>query len=1805
MGFDNFINSVGNAVEGVVESGVEAAGQAADAGLDALAAGALTVGADGVAESLDDLGDRIAAATGGHVDERELGETHDPKELIRGEPAAIHDAAEALRTMGTNIDSTGDALRTIDTANWTGSAADGFNAVFDRQPKLWWDGADAMGKAATALESWYSEVVAAQGKAADAIATWDDADTEERRKKDEWNALSDRAKSGRTLTDTWTPIRNAARDILRGARSQRDNAAAAAADSLLEAASVAPTEPPFTERWSDNLSDLADIYQHGKESFGSGLLTSFTSMVQFVRAVNPADTYNLTHPAEYLSSMSSLGTGLVVAAADPGAVVSSVVADARRSPFEFAGSITGDALLTVATGGAGGAKTAATAINKVEDAVRITDRATELGTHTPRLTTPSREIPTPGHDSPAPNTHTTPHPQPDAPGPHTASDRPTDMSAQPRQPEAPSQQPHPDTETGPDTNAAPQRADRNADPAAHPDDTGSSVPRRAEDSAPTPHPDSDPAPQHANPDTPAPTTSDRPPTAHPDPETGLHPDSDTSPPAPHNESPTPADQVGDTDTHPGGHDQPPTHNEPHDSTPGDPTPQQRAAADHDAYESAQDSSHDSDRTPEQKTCTDDPVDIATGEFLLPETDVDLPGVLPMVLRRTHRSNYRFGRWFGPSWSSTLDMRIVAEHEGVTFVGEDGIMLAYPHAEPGVAVEPVIGGQRWTLTRTDTGGYRVHDQRRELIWHFAREPVLAGLESRLGNYAISAITDRHRNRIRFHYNTDAEPVAVSHSGGYQIEIETTAGRITALSVHAITADGVATRVRRFVYEAGSLVAVTNGVGATMRYIYDGAHRLTSWTDSNGNEMVNTYDQSGRVIFQRGTGAVLNTDFAYLDFADGTGRLTTVTNSLGAVTSHGFDRDLQLRDLIDPAGGRTRIAYNADRKPLQVTAADGGKTSYRYTVDGDIAQSIRPDGRSLTVEYLWRNRPTIITRPDGTVWRQEWDRNANLAATIDPAGNRTEYCYHPNGALATVTQPSGARTIIEVDTAGLPIRVTDPHGTVTRIDRDDFGRPTRVTDSLEGTTHYRWSPEGKLLQRTDPDGHTDAWTYDGEGNVLAHTNRAGDITRFAYGAFDLLATRTESDGSTTHYTWDTERRLTTVTNPLGQSWIYTYDRVGRLVAETDYSGATTRYTHDKAGRVTTIIAPTGVTRHQTHDVLGRLTEIASDSGDWVRYTHDPAGRILTAVTGSNEHTIHTLEFGYTPTGALATQRVDDQSVTRHEYDQLGHRVRRISPTGATTSWTHDLIGRVRTLTTGNHTLSFSYDQLGRLTSWHTGEIAVSLDFTPGGRLAHQAVTGFPSTSLDLGPVGATRPNPRLLRLDEYTYRPDGYLTNHTLHHTAEAPQHYGYGLDPMGRVTSITRDDTIAEQYTYDPLSNITSAPRSHPEGVADPAPSVVAASPATPSYPADQSVGREYRGNLLIRDGRTRYHYDEAGRLIRKTTTRLSRKPDVWHYRYNSFDQLVDVGTPDHQWWHYTYDALGRRTTKQRLDTDGTVLDRTDYTWENTRLIEQTTSESTTRWEHQPNSHTPITQTTDQATVDREFYTIITDLVGTPTELIDPDTTDTVATATTDLWGHTHWSGPANTPLRYPGQIHDPETGLHYNLHRTYDPATGRFLTQDPLGLAASPNPSTYPHNPTTWSDPLGLIPNECTNTPTSNPQNPAPAGTEPGGAPPQSLYHYTNQDGHDAIVESQQLRPSLREHNPKDARYGDGQYLTDIQPGTRTPAQLSAAFLRVPWAGQKFSHFLEIDVSGLTVVQGRPGVFVVPNTEPLDLAGRVIRSGRN
>ncbi|WP_278264282.1 RHS repeat-associated core domain-containing protein [Nocardia sp. AG03] len=1058
-------------------------------------------------------------------------------------------------------------------------------------------------------------------------------------------------------------------------------------------------------------------------------------------------------------------------------------------------------------------------------------------------------------------------------------------------------------------------------------------------------------------------------------------------------------------------------------------------------------SPEANKTTKQTIDCGDPVDAATGEFLLPETDVNLPGVLALVLTRRHRSSYRFGRWFGPSWAATLDMRVVVDQVGVKFVGPDGELWQFPHTAPDVPVRPVHKGIRATLTRTESGGYHVYDPEREIAWGFHPDPVLAGLDTRLGNYAITEITDRHHNQIRFHYNPDGVPTHITHTGGYHIEIDAADGRVTALTVTGTDPDGtpVATRVREFGYTAGNLTSVINGVGAMTQYRYDSDTRMLSWHDSRGTEMVNTYDQHGRVVKQVGTDGILSATLAYEDVPGFNRTRTHHTNSLGATTIFEFDEELCLRQVIDPRGASTLTDYNEYRQPVRHVDAYANTTIYLYNDDGDLILLRRPDQQTITIDYAAPHRPSLVTDVDGSTIARTYDEHGNLTSVTDADGITTTYTHHRCGAPASITLSTGATTVIEIDSAGLPIRITEPNTAITLIERDVFGRPARITDALGNINTHHYSVEGKLLSHTDPEGATQSWTYDGEANLLTHTNQIGAVTRYTYGSFDLVATKQAPDGTITAYTHDTERRLTTVTNPLGDTWTYEYDIAGNVCTETDYNGSITRTEHDLLNRPTVITTPTGIQRRQFYDILGRFTGVSTDTGEWITNTYTPTGHLVTARNGLHDSTIHAVTFDRTLAGRLQAQHVDGRT-TYYVNDNHGRRTGYTTPSGATTTYERAITGEVTALTTHGHRFDFTHDLLGRQNSWHTTGIGQHNTYSPAGyTLRRELVALDPRSSAPT----------QLLGRDDYDWRPDGYITRHTTT-TPSTTNRRDYTIDVIGRITHITAPSAgIAERYTYNGLSSLTTA-----EIPALP----TQTKPAHEVHPSMDDPHFEYRNNLLIRAGRTRYHYDAAGRLIRKVRTRLSRKPAVWHYSYDALDQLIEVTMPDKSIWGYTYDPFGRRTSKYRHD----CATRTNFLWDGVHLAEQiTTTATTTRvhtWTNHPGTYVPLTQS-----IDNRFWAIVTNTQGSPTHLADPKTGEIASTATSTLWGRHTWLG-LDTPHRFQGQQYDDETGLHYNYHRYYDPETGRYLSQDPLGLSPAPNPATYPHNPTIWTDPLGLTP---------------------------------------------------------------------------------------------------------------------------------------
>ncbi|MGW0736274.1 DUF6531 domain-containing protein [Streptomyces sp. NPDC002851] len=1031
-------------------------------------------------------------------------------------------------------------------------------------------------------------------------------------------------------------------------------------------------------------------------------------------------------------------------------------------------------------------------------------------------------------------------------------------------------------------------------------------------------------------------------------------------------------------------------------------------------------------------CRTDPIDMATGEMVMSATDVELPGVLPLVLQRHHRTRIRKGQYFGPSWTSTLDQRLLLDGTGLRFITEDGMELHYPVPEPDLSILPVEG-PRWPLTwdGTTQGTLNIHRPDTGQTLAFRPQPNRPAHE-----LALTEIRDRRGNTIAVHYQPDGTPGEIVHHGGYRIGVTTDSGHVTALTL--LSAPDQPTLLRYAYDDHGNLTEVYNSADRPLTFTYDEAGRITGWQDRNDTWYRYTYE-NGRCVATEGADGFLNSSIVY----DTENRRTLFTDALGNTTVYEFNDSYQLVREQDPLGNETHRTHDRYDRLQSITDPLGHTTRYTYDEQGRPAAVTRPDGHTITVTYNELGLPVETVDADGAIWRHEYDTWGNRTALIDPAGATTRCTYTAAGYLSTISDALGNTTRVTCDPAGLPQYVEGPLGNTTSYHRDPFGRPTTVTDALGAVTRLEWTPEGKLARQQDPDGAAQSWTYDGEGNCITHTDALGQTTTYEYTGFDVLAARTDPDGTRHTFTYDHELRLREVTNPQGLRWTYGYDPAGRLTAETDFDDRTITYTHDRAGRTTSRTTPLGDVIRYTHDALGQVTA-KNAAGTITSYAYDPAGRLITAANPDHE-----LTLAYDAAGHLTAESTNGRTVT-HTYDALGRPVGRTTPTGVTTTYTHDPAGnRTELVTATGHTLTFSHDAAGRelLRRLDDGTPTIAHTWDTIGRLIQKRLA-----------AGADSVGTR-----DYHYRADGHLTS--LDDSRTGSSHYA--LDPVGRVTGVSAPDW-SETYAYDTAGNQTAAnwPEIHPD--------------------AEVCGERTYTGTRIDAAGDVRYEHDAAGRLTLRQKTRLSRKPDTWRYTWNAENQLTEVTTPDGTRWRYTYDPLGRRISKQRLATDGeSTAEETWFTWHGPTLIEQTTTSAdgsgtqTLTWEHDESGLTPLAQTdryapaadAPQAEIDTAFYAIVTDQIGTPTELLT-ESGEIAWQARTTLWGTTTWNADATayTPLRFPGQYHDLETDHHYNLHRHYDPTTARYLTPDPLGLVPAPNPVAYVRNPHTWSDPLGLAP---------------------------------------------------------------------------------------------------------------------------------------
>nr|WP_269329825.1 RHS repeat-associated core domain-containing protein [Kineosporia babensis] len=1028
----------------------------------------------------------------------------------------------------------------------------------------------------------------------------------------------------------------------------------------------------------------------------------------------------------------------------------------------------------------------------------------------------------------------------------------------------------------------------------------------------------------------------------------------------------------------------------------------------------------------------DPVDVATGRMFIDQSDLHLPGRLPLHLHRAHLSDHRFGRAFGPTWASWLDQRLIVQGDTVHLISAAGMILSY--AMPGeTGRELPVHGAAAPLRRTEEGfAIDNPDGAGSLFFGAADEE---------GEAPLLAVAGRHGQRIEVDRDEFDRITLIRHSGGYRVGVEhNEAGLVCALRMLPradAPTDVHGDRpllVRTFAYdERRRLTAIGDSEGRLLHYDYDDQGRIVRWRDRNDMWFRYEYDDQNRCVRTEGKDGYLS--YGY-DYAPGA---TKVTDSLGNVTTFTLNDELQLVAQTDPLGGTVRSEWDVQHNLLSRTDALGGTTRFSHDANGDVVAIESADGRRMTFEHSAPGQVSQVTQPDGAVWRREYDENGRVVSESTPSGMGYGYDYEGSGELAENVSESA-----EWDAAGLPTLVSNAQGQTLRFVRDRFGRTTEEIDDQGNRTTYRYTVDGELTEMVDPTGLIQRWVYDGEGNPVSYTDGAGRTTTHSYTGFDLLEETVEPDGARTRYRHDTELRLIEWTNPEGRSWRFEYDAAGRRIAETDFDDRRTEYRHDAAGNLIGERDPSGEVTDYAWDARGNLAARRNSAGE-TRYRYDAMGRMVQVI---GTHAKVTLERD--AMGRVIAETVNDRTV-HTSYDENGRVVGRLTPAGGAAVWEYDVVGRPIMLHTARHRLDIGYDSNGyeafrrldnRVFSAHTADAM-------GRSLDRLVLSGDVTNPASMKPVYWQRT----------AYGPDSDPVQ-----VSDPNGERQIELDLTGRVLAVrTEEGTAVETYAYNGNGDVVNA-----------------------DWAGAGAVGgaREYSGSRVVRAGQTWYDYDANGR----TVSRERSSAEGQRYTWNADGRLTGVTTSDGQRWRYVYDPLGRRIAKDRLEPAGQrdrVVERTEYIWSGAMLVEEIRTDRAGRsdartWHGLSVANGPVAQYEQHA--DREVVLgqsltmVVNDVIGNPVALVDTAGEVRWQRRGT-IWGRDaegteHGSGNG-IPIRMPGQYLDPETGFHYNNQRYYDPETGRYLSPDPLGLAPAPNPVAYVRNPMVWIDPLGLAGKAC------------------------------------------------------------------------------------------------------------------------------------
>ena len=940
----------------------------------------------------------------------------------------------------------------------------------------------------------------------------------------------------------------------------------------------------------------------------------------------------------------------------------------------------------------------------------------------------------------------------------------------------------------------------------------------------------------------------------------------------------------------------------------------------------------------------DPVNVATGNFIEPETDLVFTGTVSestLSLTRmynslavTHADEVPSGV-FGLGWFSTLDTHLSFGDEQASWFMPDGREVLFDREGEGFAR---AAREPWWLTKvpatdelftrvrdaqmrayeqaTVTSGsavvpeipfvWMVHNNQHEAYFYAPSGAPVARRQGHLSSLTVFVLAEDGTVTDLVH------PVA--HRGvhvDYEPAEETGSGRPTAAFTYNTIGERAGEPVQNVAYSytetaessasiqvSGLLTGVTTGIG-TRTYTHTERGLIHRVINSRGDlEVTNTYDDSGRVIGQI---SEYGRDISY--------RYTPNVTTIIADADTGKNSNLWVSDakgrllsITATDGTRMSMSYDQFSNRVSITERDGSRLVRTSDARGHIKRERTPEGADYT--YTWDEQDRLLSvsvRDARDVknlsepmpvhsYRYEEGAlvvNPSPVAVLDGAGEATTWEYSPEGDILKISDPKGVYITLEYDEHHDIVALGDVAGNTTRFTRDIAGQITSVTNPLGATTTLEYNEAGVISAVINPLGAKWSFVYP--------ESPVGDGT--PYMAREQLQGRTRNSAVGT--------LPSAVINPDGATVEFTYTAGGDIATVTDAAGGITRREYDTFGNLVKMITAGNRVWEYSWDGLSQLISLTDPTGAITRFEYDHAGEI-TQITD-------------------ATGVISHRSIDRHE------GVESVAGTGeglfSSAFCKVDVLGRVTEIgqQDGASTTSASSSHDTSKASTGAGAAGAGVAGTAGTGIPHGVSSSVEAIAAAETAGAPSHPTGRQM----FTYDAAGNIVE-ALDANGGLTQ---YVRDAAGRVTRIISAAGRFTDYTYDTCGRLVteSVGLNEPVRVTDP---VTGASSweeptrwvvTTLVYDAASQVIERHTPDGLVE----KMTYDAAGRL-----TKVQAGRRVATYTWDACNQLVRMQDSTFGTRRYSYnelgqlvrvtDGLGNRTFFV-YDADGLLTSVTDPT----------------------------------------------------------------------------------------------------------------------------------------------------------------------------------------------------------------------------------------------------------------------------------------